>query len=205
MSANDKNISNNRRKLFKALSTAPVVMTLKPGAALANASAYQCLSSGQNISNWHQYTWPHINDPCGTGETCYAYQYRNYLDTSEGVAISGINCPSLHQIIIEVGGDGSEKYLDFTRNLATPYIGIDLEDPSKRVLKNAAGVVCVKRIPVRRGLFALVGHQVDGGVDFRVDGIFPEKEVAGDLQGITGTCLTSIAGGLPPNITLSKG
>jgi hypothetical protein len=42
MAAHDDKISNNRRRLFKALSAAPIVATLRPGEALANNSAYQC-------------------------------------------------------------------------------------------------------------------------------------------------------------------
>ena len=43
MAAHDDKISTNRRRLFKALSAAPVVMTLRPGSAAAT-SAYQCLA-----------------------------------------------------------------------------------------------------------------------------------------------------------------
>jgi hypothetical protein len=42
MSSKDDQISSNRRRLFKALSAAPVVAAMNPGHALANASAYQC-------------------------------------------------------------------------------------------------------------------------------------------------------------------
>ncbi len=41
MAAQDDKISENRRRLFKALSAAPVVATLRPG-TLAAGSAYQC-------------------------------------------------------------------------------------------------------------------------------------------------------------------
>ncbi len=38
MAAHDDKISDNRRRLFKALSAAPVVMTLRPGEALAGSN-----------------------------------------------------------------------------------------------------------------------------------------------------------------------
>ena len=44
MAAHDDKISNNRRRLFKALSAAPVVATLRPGSAAAS-SAYQCAAN----------------------------------------------------------------------------------------------------------------------------------------------------------------
>lgn len=44
MAAQDDKISENRRRLFKALSAVPVVMTLRPGEAMANMSAFQCLA-----------------------------------------------------------------------------------------------------------------------------------------------------------------
>jgi hypothetical protein len=43
MASQDDQISDKRRRLFKALSAAPVVATLRPGEALANTSAFQCL------------------------------------------------------------------------------------------------------------------------------------------------------------------
>jgi hypothetical protein len=42
MASKDDQISDKRRRLFKALSAAPIVATLRPGEALASHSAYQC-------------------------------------------------------------------------------------------------------------------------------------------------------------------
>lgn len=55
MAAHDEQISTNRRRLFKALSVAPVVTALKPGAALANSSAYQCAAKARQVppQNWY--------------------------------------------------------------------------------------------------------------------------------------------------------
>jgi hypothetical protein len=79
MSADDENkISENRRRLFKALSTAPVVMTLRPGSALANASAYQCLIEPPTPA-----TPVYLDTPtfCVANEpNCVAYVARNYWE-----------------------------------------------------------------------------------------------------------------------------
>lgn len=207
MAAHDDKISTNRRRLFKALSSVPVVMTLRPGSALANTSAYQCLADGK-ISNWHKYDWPHINMPCPNdgGTACYAYEYRNYINAKEGTAVSGVSCiQGLHHILIEVGGDGSESYLDFNGNMASSYVGVDPADNALRVLINGSGDVCKTGIPVRRGLFAVVGHADEGKTTFTVDGVFPEYRIedTNGYQGITGTCMNSIVGVTPQ--TLSRG
>ena len=43
MATEGQQASQRRRRLLKAMSTAPVVMTLQSGSAMANTSAYQCL------------------------------------------------------------------------------------------------------------------------------------------------------------------
>jgi hypothetical protein len=48
MATQDNQISDKRRRLFKALSAAPVVATLSPGEALANASSVQCAANIRN-------------------------------------------------------------------------------------------------------------------------------------------------------------
>jgi len=108
--------------------------------------------------------------------------------------------------VIETGGDGSGTYHDFTNRLATHYIGVDQSNgDSYRVLLNDDGIVCREKIPVRRGLFAVVGHTNDDNTDFIVDGIFPEYRIEShnDYRGITGTCMNSLAGVTPE--TLSRG
>lgn len=80
MSADDENkISENRRRLFKALSTAPVVMTLRPGQALANASAFQCLSTPPTATT-PVYLQPLPGDCSEADAGCLAYVERVYFD-----------------------------------------------------------------------------------------------------------------------------
>ena len=82
MAAHDDKISNNRRKLFKALSAAPVVMTLRPGAALANVSAYQCLAKDTKLD-----FIPASSAEVCTGENeCFAYQLLTYWEVPSGVS-----------------------------------------------------------------------------------------------------------------------
>lgn len=205
MAAHNEKVSNNRRRLFKALSSVPVVMTLRPGSALANQSAYQCLDHGANISNWHQSNWPHINDPCKEGEVCYAYERRYYWDTSTGkpVMVNGkpAACPALHKVIVQTNGG----FLDFTGNDASPFVTFNPTDTTLLILQDGNGQACIEDIPRQEGLFAVVGHPIDNGTDFVIDGTMPEARIESGYQGITGTCLTSIAGAVPPNYTLSRG
>jgi hypothetical protein len=48
MSAHEEKVSQNRRRLFKALSATPIVATLSPGSAIAGHSAYQCAANLRN-------------------------------------------------------------------------------------------------------------------------------------------------------------
>lgn len=77
MAAHDETISQNRRKLFKALSAAPVVATLAPGQAAAQQSAFQCLLkiAGENPSDPQMLPpslRPDAGMACADGD-CFAY------------------------------------------------------------------------------------------------------------------------------------
>ncbi|MCB1792404.1 MAG: hypothetical protein KDJ27_13635 [Gammaproteobacteria bacterium] len=81
MAAHDEKISQNRRKLFKALSAAPVVTTFSSGSALANASAHQCLANPP-VASTPQYLEP-LPAECSDsnpGANCMAYVERFYWD-----------------------------------------------------------------------------------------------------------------------------
>jgi len=68
MTAHDEKISKNRRRLFKALSTAPVVATLQPGSALAG-STMQCLANPTDPLNLSDVSACMVRDP-----DCWAYE-----------------------------------------------------------------------------------------------------------------------------------
>lgn len=80
MSAPDDKISSNRRRLFKALSTAPVVMTLKPGAALATSSAIQCAANEMPLAETKFYL--NTTQACSStsGAGCHAFLERTFWD-----------------------------------------------------------------------------------------------------------------------------
>ncbi len=70
MAAHDDQISKNRRRLFKALSAAPVVMTLRPGSALAQGSAFQCLENDPPATQFISSTEEML---CDVTDNCSAY------------------------------------------------------------------------------------------------------------------------------------
>lgn len=84
MAAHDEKISQNRRRLFKALSTAPVVATLSPGSALATGSVLQCLSDTAEPENFRTAV-----DLCAAGDPdCYAYRSVQYWDGGDVTVIT---------------------------------------------------------------------------------------------------------------------
>ena len=199
MAARDEKISNNRRRLFKALSAAPVVATLKPGSALATSSAYQCLNSGHDISNWHPDDWTHVNDACTGGEPCYVYEYRNYIDTNDVNPHRGRSCPTFHNIIVEIRPG---KFMDMDGRDVTYFIG--QHSDGRKMIYNSSNKVCKRRIKVRQGLFAKVGYANSDKTEFHFAGTVPERKIGGGYQGITGTCLNSLIPGASAKV-LSRG
>jgi len=210
MAAREGEISGKRRRLFKALTAAPAVMTLRPGSALANQSAYQCLQNGANIAEWHDAAWLKANSPpCKDGDVCYAYSPRTYIDIREGTQVTeevdGVDkpvpCPPYGPVFVLL----DNIWVDFNMYDVTHLVSrVD----GKYVLKTLdLDKNCREDIPEREGLFAVIGHAYDEGTKFAIDGVYPEKTLAGveDAQGITGTCLDSFAPGMSNSYTLSKG
>jgi hypothetical protein len=82
MATQDNQISDKRRRLFKALSAAPVVATLRPGQALANSSAFQCLSNPPALDDVDQpvYLYDEMPADCtgAPGKDCLAFVARTY-------------------------------------------------------------------------------------------------------------------------------
>jgi len=77
MAAHNEKISANRRKLFKALSATPVVLTLRPGSALANTSIVQCLADGF-ASDAGTDDFIAAGSTCSQNDDCFAYKELNY-------------------------------------------------------------------------------------------------------------------------------
>ena len=211
MAAHEEKISDKRRKLFKALSAAPVVMTLRPGSALANQSAYQCLDlQGATPANFH------VTDPgCPDGATCYGYFQRPYWDPTDGsgTAVPDKECPGT------VAGIIVKTRLDTFYNLQH-------QEVSDLVVQNSNGTLdlldnngdaCLTGITRRDGLFLILGEPLDeaglpvsgssdAAVDYQPLGVYPEfLQTDGVNQGITGTCMASVSGAVPPRWKLSQG
>lgn len=188
MSAPDDKISSNRRRLFKALSTAPVVMTLKPGAALANASAYQCAGKIFNGSPELTALGPEptadfvslpydyfvltdipagcVIQPTASGEFVVYIDGALYRNTQPGVAVTAgfVYAPGAG----EGTGTGTLTLLDGSNNSC-------------------------KVISATAGHFALLDDVASDNVFTGV--AYPKANpTMPNVQGITGTCLASING-----------
>jgi hypothetical protein len=87
MAAHDEKISSNRRRLFKALSATPVVLTLRPGSALANSSIVQCLADGFASDAGTQDFVP-SGASCSQGDDCFAYAPLTYWEVPDQPPIS---------------------------------------------------------------------------------------------------------------------
>jgi len=90
MATQDDKISNNRRRLFKALSAAPVVATLKPGEALAALSSYQCAANLRDDLTLS--TGPEVvesDDNCYTGPDNFCYEPRVVFEFAGPLLDSG--------------------------------------------------------------------------------------------------------------------
>jgi len=195
MAAHDDKISDNRRRLFKALSAAPVVMTLRPGSALANASAYQCAA---NIPDPTTLSYGTETVPVCEGEGCYAYQPRPYWD------VSGCGYPTVPQIVVETQPG---TYVTGSGDIVT--VTRDGDDLLGFVVSATDTYTCDPAISRQDGLFLLVGQTTPIGGDptfFSYQGVYPEKRLGtAGLQGITGTCLNSIPNNIVGAFTIAKG
>ena len=99
MAAHNENISHNRRRLFKALSTAPVVATLSPGEVLARESSYQCTTKEmpEATIKFHKSDpgCMSIDNPAPgqiSGAGCHAYEQRSFWDPAITATLPGDNC-----------------------------------------------------------------------------------------------------------------
>lgn len=85
-SQDDHQISEQRRRLFKALSAVPVVATLRPGEALANGSAFQCAAKEMALPETKYYKVAESTLNCGSlgakvpGNGCHAFLEREVWD-----------------------------------------------------------------------------------------------------------------------------
>lgn len=210
MSAPDDKISSNRRRLFKALSTAPVVMTLKPGAALANASAFQCAARLRSSPplDWYREI-PHGAVDLGDGIYTvggFFFKKMRYWDKENDFKLNSTHgqnggCPtaisSVPNIIVE---DGT-----VFRGLDGAIVGnVRLRPSNTKRLQIRANAdtdlsddeTCGSVGPAKEGLFSYVGFTGNMDSAWNESGFFPEHRIsrvdgAGELQGMTDSCMHS--------------
>ena len=188
MASDNQPISDKRRRLFKALSAAPVVATLRPGEALANSSAFQCAASLRKIQ-----IQPFINQnntptscAVAVGEDCTIegiiyrkVHYWNKGNENFGNSLTGY-CKdawdSLPQRIVQIPifPGGTLKLVDLqfsgTQGTATPVpngvfspipeISVDSNNAQLIVSDPTDSAECFRRNALT-GLAAYVGQTVD--------------------------------------------
>lgn len=217
MAAEDNEISPKRRRLFKALSTAPVVMTLQSGSAMATASAFNCLDNKQIKPIETLVPQMVAGDP--------AYVYEKH----PGYRYTGGSCPSVpfgtEGWIVSIDGEfyQFETATNVTNLVAVSTSGGNRLDLKKETIKPGEFEVCATTEPMQEVLLLVVYEPLKTGEDgFTKTPVAGGSGMADDVeevgvvpladpnsgfnQGITGSCLMSITGQpLPGNRMLSKG
>ena len=192
MAGNDDKVSDNRRRLFKALSTVPVVMTLRPGEALAINSAFQCADKIADPD-----TLPNLDvfGPVPTpGFVTLPYDYFELV----GVPSSCVLQPTTNDFVVAIDGE-----LYGNLNPGVPITSGFVYDSGpggagsgtgSLTLLDGGGQPCGDPIPATIGQFALLDSVGDDGLFTGVAWPKANPALPSDLQGITGTCLASING-----------
>jgi hypothetical protein len=203
MAAHEDKISNNRRKLFKALSTAPVVATLSPGSALATQSAYQCLTKAVDMPPANLY---HRIDPGCSNDLCYVYQEKDFwevpLNTSGGGGgTTEFDTTGWPQAAIDLIGQTivlaeSGIFVTLTGDVVAAEL-VEVYDNGNLMRIVDGTETLIDAILTQQGLFLTwvepLGADETPPIAFA--GTYPEVQPTGNFQGITGTCLTSILPG----------
>ncbi len=214
MAAHDENISQNRRRLFKALSTAPVVATLSPGEVLARQSSYQCTTKDmpEATAKFHKTT----NVPCTSvdspapgqipGAGCHAYEQRAFYDPQISGEDASDNCafwndkfvvetrPALYHVVIDppgIRGGPISLSRGPAKNAITLGVGTMIFWGEDGDQPNAEPCAVAE---MQMGLFLAIGEPVlDNGdaVNWISKGVWPELEPGGGQGALAGSCLTS--------------
>ena len=223
MTVHDDKISDKRRRLFKALSAAPVVATLQPGSAFANASAFQCSKNIRDnltlrpgpVELGSINTEPFLYNRL----TYWVFDHSSRVKRSDQSGYRGLHGTGTEAYL---GGSGLKVVnMDPDNSSAGPFMlmnGKELQtlfasnkpkvkailDGNRLKIKNQWGNVCLEANGAEAG-FAVIGYAREvGGVqdrDFHPVGVYPEVQVPakkgahhGEHQGITATCMNSMIG-----------
>jgi hypothetical protein len=93
MTSLDNQVSEKRRRLFKALSAAPVVATLRPGEALANSSSFQCVQIvRERFFDPEKDLGPFFESHDPVNNLVLEDQRRRYWDASKGFGVGEATC-----------------------------------------------------------------------------------------------------------------
>jgi hypothetical protein len=221
MSAPEDKISGNRRRLFKALSAAPVVAVLKPGAALANASAFQCAAKLRVAPppNWIAgipATAVSVGDGIYTIDGFFFRSATFWLKENLKRPIeidpslpprTGQACTAARALVRGVVVDFDGTFLSFDDSAAVPVPYVELVNV--RISASNPDVLEVFRTDLpnqtppcgymldgQKGLFSYVGFTDNNDAAWNQSGFFPEHTIsridgAGELQGMTDSCMHS--------------
>ena len=190
MAAQEEKISGKRRKLFKALSAAPAVVTLSPGSALATDSAFQCaLKIADSTSD------PNLTQPGPVVTEGFVNTTLIHWVIAEGEGVDDENgdpipcsIDSSIEFIVEIAGEFYDN--------ANPGVPTSLKvertatDSDVLEVSNSSDVVCMT-IAGKPGDFAVLGAISSDGESFEALGVYPQRDPDVD-NGITATCMTSL-------------
>ena len=184
MAAHDEKISTNRRRLFKALSSVPVVMTLRPGSALATSSAYQCLATARENVGFS----PGPVDYGFSQDSAYKYAGPyDYWEINPSAASTPCDLPMSVYIVKRDGKFYDDRGIEIASPLPFSESGGFLVFPAGVTADNACYTVQKKL-----GYFAIVGNADMADMHITETGVVPITN--NGTQGITGTCMTSLVG-----------
>jgi hypothetical protein len=216
MAAPDNESRQNRRRVLKAISTAPVVATLHSGSAFATASAYQCIDNDDPVIR----AFLPSEDP-GSTNAKYVYELHDWWEVT---SVPDPTCDSRIVVgtrIVGIGNNGTVQYVTFDGDVITSDVVL-LQNDTLQIGGTTPGKLpCGSTGPRQaNGKFLLfvepVKHADNGGLipanpseatGIEIQGIYPVKQSDGVNQGITGTCLVSVNPGANLGLprTLSRG
>lgn len=204
MAAHDDKTSKNRRRLIKALSSVPVVMTLNSGAAASNASSLQCArkdrEDGFYKKHWSEVSYSH---ECNTGGMCkdsdgFVYRKMHYWKGSEAEKSSSyqgsMQCPDY--VVRGHNADGSLVYVNKDGGPLSHVVRENGSYGDSLILEVMDGNQVAYRIKSRRGYGAYIGKTDYSETSWRTKGYAPKTKIGwstepGEHQMIRGSCMNS--------------
>lgn len=195
MAAHEEKISGKRRKLFKALSAAPAVVTLSPGSALATDSAFQCALKIADST-----TDPNLTQAGPVVTDGFVNTTLTYWAIADGVEVidpdteEPFSCPidaSIEFIVEVIAGATTDFYDNANPGVPTSLnVARSATDSNVLEITNSSDDVCLT-IVGKPGDFAVLGAISSDGESFEALGVYPQRDPAVD-NGITATCMTSL-------------